>query len=115
MQTRPTPENLVATVRDYLADLQGRVDPVDQFQVRVSVHLLGIAERQLAGGAVLEARERAALTGLLHRDGSLDDLNRELCRQIRAGELDDRQPAVLSALLDVVADEVGIVAPDKLA
>src|SRR5919202_638432 len=114
MQTRPTPENLVATVCEYLTDLQSRVDPVDRFQVRVSVHLLGIAERQLARGADLEARERAALAGLVGGDGPLDDLNRELCRRIRAGDLDDRQPAVLSALLDVVADEVGIVAPDKL-
>ena len=115
MQTRPTPENLVATVRDYLTDLQGRVDPVDQFQVRVSVHLLGIAERQLAQGTALQSREHAALAGLLGQDGSLDELNRELCRRIRAGDLDDRQEALLSALLEVVADEVGIVSPDKLA
>src|SRR4051794_688628 len=111
MQTRPTPENLVATVRDYLTDLQGRVDPVDQFQVRVSVHLLGIAERQLAGGADTDAREHAALAGLLGVDGSLEELNRELCRRIRAGGLDDRWEDVLTALLDVVTDEVGIVAP----
>jgi hypothetical protein len=115
MQTRPTPQNLVATVRNYLTDLQGRVDQVDQFQVRVAVHLLGIAERQLAGGADLQARERSALGELLGRDGSLDDLNRELCRRIRAGDLDDAQPTVLSVLLDIVADEVGIVAPEKLA
>jgi Domain of unknown function (DUF6285) len=114
MQTRPTPENLVATVRDYLADLQGRVDPVDQFQVRVSVHLLGIAERQLTRGAEVNGREQAALAGLVGEDGSLEELNRELCRQIRAGVLDDRWEAVLSALVDVVADEIGIVAPGKL-
>src|SRR3954468_14117484 len=114
MQTRPTPGNLVATVRDYLADLQGRVDPVDQFQVRVSVHLLGIAERQLARGAEVNAREQAALATLVGEEGSLEDLNRELCRQIRAGVLDDRWETVLSALVGVVADEIGIVAPDKL-
>ena len=115
MQTRPTPENLVATVRDYLTDLQGRVDTVDQFQVRVSVHLLGIAERQLARAPEVVARERDVLRGLLGHDGPLDELTRELCRRIRAGDLDDRQEALLSALLDIVADEVGIVAPDKLA
>jgi hypothetical protein len=115
MSTRPTPQNLVATVRDYLADLQVRVDPVDQYQVRVSVHLLGIVERELARGPVVDDRRQAALAGLLGDDGPGDDLNRELCRRIRAGDVDDRWDAVLSVLLDIVTDELEIVAPDKLA
>jgi hypothetical protein len=115
MQKRPSSENLVATVREYLAGLQGRVGPVDQFQVRVSVHLLSIVERQLCGGEAADARELGALSGLLGRTGSLEDLNRELSRRIRAGELDDREAELLAVLIGVVGDEVDIVAPDRKA
>jgi hypothetical protein len=115
MQKRPSPENVVATVRHYLADLQARVGPADQFQIRVSVHLLGIVERQLRSGAAVDARELAALRGLLGRTGSLEDLNRELSHRIRTGELDDREEELLAVLIAVAGDEVDIVAPDKKA
>jgi Domain of unknown function (DUF6285) len=113
MRTRPTPENLVATVRAYLGELQGRVDPVDAFQVRVAVHLLGIAERQLGRGAAIDAGQHAALAPFAGPAGSLDDQTRQLCRDIRAGALDERWDELLAALVDVVADEVDIVAPEK--
>ncbi|HEV7689109.1 MAG TPA: DUF6285 domain-containing protein [Acidimicrobiia bacterium] len=112
---RPSPENVVATVRHYLADLQGRVGPADQFQVRVAVHLLGIVERQLDAGATADARELAALGALLGRTGSLEELNRELSHRIRAGELDHREDELLAVLIAVAGDEVDIVAPDKKA
>jgi hypothetical protein len=115
MHTRPTPDDLVATVRAYLAELQQRVDPVDQFQVRVSVHLLGIAERQLSRGAEVDARERAALADFVEADGPPTELHRELCRRIRSGDLDERWQQLVAALVRVAADEVAIVAPEKLS
>lgn len=113
MHKQPPPENLLATVGEYLDDLRGRVDAGDQFRLRVSVHLLGIAERQLARGDEVDARERQALTALLGEGGSLEDLNRKLCSRIRAGGFDDRWDELLVTLNGIVADEVNIVAPGK--
>ena len=113
MQTRPDPENLLRTVAGYLADLQGRVDGGDRHQLRVAVHLLGIAERQLRLGAEVDGREQRALASLLGIDGSLPDLNRELCRRIRAGAFDDRFDDVLAAVADGVEQQLRIAAPAR--
>jgi len=113
VQPRPDPENLLRTVADYLADLQGRVDGGDRHQLRVAVHLLGIAERQLRLGAEIDRREQRALASVLDMDGSLHDLNRELCRRIRAGAFDDRLDEVLAVIADGVEDQLRIAAPVK--
>ena len=113
MQPRPDPENLLRTVADYLADLQGRVDGGDRQQLRVAVHLLGIAERQLRLGAEIDRREQRALASVLDMDGSLQDLNRELGRRIRAGALDERFDEVLGVIADAVEQQLRIAAPVK--
>jgi hypothetical protein len=113
VQTRPDPENLLRTVADYLAELQGRVEGGDRHQLRVAVHLLGIAERQLRLGAEIDGREQRALASLLDMDGSVQDLNRELCRRIRAGALDDRFDDVLAVIADGVEEQLRIAAPAR--
>jgi hypothetical protein len=113
VQTRPDPENLLRTVAGYLADLQGRVDGGDRHQLRVAVHLLGIAERQLRLGAEVDGREQRAYASLLGMDGSLHDLNRELCRRIGAGDFDDRFDEVLGVIADGVEQQLRIAAPGK--
>jgi hypothetical protein len=113
MQPRPDPENLLRTVAGYLADLQGRVGDADRHQLRVAVHLLGIAERQLRLGAEVDRREQRELASLLGMDGSLHDLNRELCRRIRAGAVDDRFDEVLVVVAGGVEQQLRIAAPAR--
>ena len=68
------------------------------FHARVAVNALGIALRQLEQAPEVEAEELARLRALLGRDGSLEELNRELCARIRAGELGLATPGLAEHL-----------------
>ena len=48
---------------------------------------------------------------LLGRDGSLDELNRELARQLRSGERDERDAALMAHLEATIADKIAIANP----
>jgi hypothetical protein len=60
---------------------------------------------------VADAREHERLVALLGRDGSLDDLNRELARQLRGGERDERDAALMAHLEATIADKIAIANP----
>jgi hypothetical protein len=88
MYDRPTLTELVGVVRDFIERqamprLEGRV----AFHARVAVNALAIVERQLRLAPEAEAAERERLRVLLGRDAGLEELNRELCARIRAGEI----------------------------
>lgn len=99
MYDRPEIRELVAVVREFLERqvmpaLEGRV----AFHARVAANALGIVERELELGGEAEAAERERLRALLGSDGSLDALNRELCRRLRRGELTPETPGLLEHL-----------------
>lgn len=88
MYDQPAIRELVAIVREFLERqampaLEGRV----AFHARVAANALGIVERELEQGAAADEAERERLRALLGTDGSLDALNRELCRGLRSGDL----------------------------
>lgn len=55
------------------------------FHARVAANALGIVSRELKDGPQAAQEERVRLGRLLGHDGPLDELNRELSRQIRDG------------------------------
>jgi Domain of unknown function (DUF6285) len=96
---RPTLVELVCAVRRFLEErampaLEGHA----AFHARVAAGALGIVERQLEQGREQEAAERERLHDLLGREGSLEELNRELCRRIRAGEIGPATPGLVAHL-----------------
>jgi hypothetical protein len=96
---QPSAAELVAAVRDFLQEhampaLEGRA----AFHARVAANALGIVERQLRLGPEQEDAERERLRALLGREGSLEELNRELCRRIREGSLDAGSPGLAEHL-----------------
>jgi hypothetical protein len=113
MPARPSAENLLRTAGEYLADLRSRAEPRDQFPLRVAMHLLQIVERELRIGGEIAASQSAALSEMLDRDGSLDDLNREACRRIRFGDFDDSWEEALALVRELVDNDLRIVAPTK--
>ncbi len=89
MYDPPEAGELLAAVRSFLEQkalpaLEGHT----AFHARVAINALAIVERQLAQAEPQEAAEAERLVALLGQEGDLDTQNRELCRRIRAGEID---------------------------
>jgi hypothetical protein len=114
-QDRPTASELLAAVADFLREeatpALDRAEPLLGFQMRVAVNSLAILEREGRLGPAADAREQARLAKLLGRDDSLDELNRELARQLRAGERDERDAALMAHLEATTADKIAIANP----
>jgi len=88
MMDQPSALELVTAVREFIEkhampQLQGHT----AFHARVAANALAIVARQLEHGGAADVAEHERLKKLLGRDGTLDDLNRELCRRIRANAI----------------------------
>ena len=99
MYDRPEIRELVAVVKEFLERqampaLEGRV----AFHARVAANALGIVERELELADTANDTEGERLRALLGSDGGLDDLNRELCRRLRSGDLTAETPGLLDHL-----------------
>lgn len=114
-QDRPTAAELLAAIADFLREeatpALDRSEPRLGFQMRVAVNSLAILEREQRLGPPADARERARLVALLGHDGTLADLNRALARQLRTGERDERDAALMAHLDATIADKIAIANP----
>ena len=112
MQNRPTAEELLVAVREFLQgtvmpELTGRV----AFHARVAVNVLAIVERELAQGPAAAATEQRELAALLGHDGDLLTLNRELSAAIRRGDFDGRETPLIDLLKRSVGAKLAIDNP----
>lgn len=114
-QDRPTAAELLAAIADFLREeatpALDRAEPRLGFQMRVAANSLAILEREARLGAAADQREHARLVQLLRHDGTLEDLNRELARQLRAGERDERDGELMAHLDATIADKIAIANP----
>jgi len=114
-QDRPTASELLAAIADLLREevtpVLDKVDPRLGFQMRVAANSLAILEREARLGPAADAREHERLVKLLGHNGTLDDLNRELARQLRAGERDERDATLMAHLEATIADKIAIANP----
>jgi aminoglycoside phosphotransferase (APT) family kinase protein len=103
LHDRPTAEELVEAVREWIEQLQ--LQGHDAFLARVSTRALKIVERELASARMLEQRHRDRLDAL----GVADDA--ELAAQVRDGRDDD---ATVEAIRASVIDKLSIADPRLL-
>jgi hypothetical protein len=113
MMDQPSMRELVEAVRFFLEtkampELKGHT----AFHARVAANALGIVARELESGGASAEAETIRLRVLLGRDGSLEDLNRVLCAQIRSGELDISSAALEEHLERTTLDKVAIDQPN---
>jgi Domain of unknown function (DUF6285) len=114
-QDRPTMAELLAAVADFLREeavpALDRSNPALGFQMRVAANSLAILEREARLGPAADAREHQRLVELLGRDGTLEELNRALAQQLRTGQRDERDPALMAHLEATIADKIAIANP----
>lgn len=113
MMDQPSIAELVEAVREFLEtrampELKGHT----AFHARVAANALGIVARQLQMGEKANAEETARLVALLGRDGTLEELNRELCGKIRAGAIGLETPGLAEHLAKTTRDKVAIDQPN---
>jgi hypothetical protein len=112
MMDQPSALELVTAVREFIEkhampELQGRT----AFHARVAANALAIVARELESGPGAGKEERAGLEALLGRQGSLDELNRDLCRRVRAGTLAVDDKALAKHLTQTTLAKVAIDQP----
>jgi hypothetical protein len=100
VQDRPTLRELLDAAEDYLrTDLRPQLEGSAAFKVLVLANVLGIVKRELDSHQAWNAAELERLRALLDRDGDLRELNVELCRRIRAGEVAVEDPRLIDHLI----------------
>lgn len=113
MHNRPRAGELLEAVRDFLEqkalpELRGR----NAFHARVAVNALDILRRELEHGAAATEAERQRLQELLAEpEGTVEELDRELCRRIRAGEVTLATPGLAEHLWQTTLDRLAIDQP----
>src|ERR1700760_488953 len=89
MIDQPSILELVEAVRSFIeAKAMPELKGHTAFHARVAANALGIVARELENGPSSANEELTRLKALLGHNGSLAELNRELCQRIRSGTLD---------------------------
>jgi hypothetical protein len=112
MMDQPSILELVDAVRAFLEqrampELKGHT----AFHARVTANALGIVSRELKFGPGFAADEHKQLVALLGMDAPLDVLNRELCRRIKAAEIDLDTPGLMEHLIAATRNKVAVDQP----
>jgi hypothetical protein len=112
MQDQPTAVELIDIVAEFI-----RVHAMPQlkghaaFHARVAANALDIVKRELEIAPKAESEEMARLKGLLGHDGSLEELNRELCAKIEGGEMSLSTPGLADHLWAITMTKLAIDQP----
>lgn len=113
MMDQPSALELVTAVREFIEkhampELKDRT----AFHARVAANALAIVARELEHGGTSNAAEHARLVKLLGRDGTLDELNRDLCARVRAGRIDPFTPEFVEHMRQTTLSKVAIDQPN---
>lgn len=110
---QPSIRELVEAVKNFIEtramqELKGHT----AFHARVAANALGIVARELEFGPKAAEEEKGRLVALLGSEGPLDELNRELCTQIREGRITLDTPGLAEHLEKTTRAKVAIDQPN---
>ena len=112
MMDQPSALELVTAVKEFIEKhAMPQLTGHTAFHARVAANALGIVSRELKMGGQLAADEKQRLEQLLQKDGTLDELNRALCQEIRAGRIDLETPGFKDYLIAVMRGKVEVDQP----
>ena len=112
MIEHPKAEELVEAVARWIDSVRPQLAPRDAFLARVAANALSVVRRELVQGAAAEAAATERLSALLGKDGSLAELNADLCARLREGAMDRDTPGLLAALKANIAEQIAIDQPN---
>lgn len=102
MQTLPNTPDLVEAVAEWIeGPLATSLTGAERFNARVAANVLRMVERELRAGATHHDEDRTALAEFLTpgtAPESDDALVAAVAVRVRAGDLDERRPELLTAL-----------------
>src|SRR5579862_3260022 len=110
---QPSMRELVEAVRNFLEtrampELKGHT----AFHARVAANALGIVARQLEQYGKASEDETSRFAALLGHEGTLEELNRELCARIRSGAFTLDTPGLAVHLERSTRDKIAIDQPN---
>jgi hypothetical protein len=112
---RPTARELIESAAEHLTlNIRPALAGHAAFEALIAANLLTIALRELELAPELRAADQRALTGLLRREGTLEELETRLADEIRAGKLDDRRAEVLSLLRESAQRRLRVANPEYI-
>lgn len=111
MQDRPRAPELIEAVREYLERILPELKGHSAFHGRVAANVLDIVKRELELSPATDHAEHDRLRALLGTDGTLDELNRLLCRRIRSGELALDAPDLVEHLREATLAKLAVDQP----
>ena len=88
-----------------------RLDGQIAFDARVAANVLDLVAREMRLSPAAARREEERLAQLLGREGSLEDLNGDLCARIRDGRIDPASPALREHLRATTLDKLAVDQP----
>jgi len=112
MMDQPSALELVTAVKEFIEKhAMPQLTGHTAFHARVAANALGIVARELELGPKSNAEEVARLEAMLGMKGTLDELNRELCRRIRTGDIGMDTPGIGQHMRATTIDKVAIDQP----
>ncbi len=114
MQDPPAPDSLLEAVAKFLRERAApALPPHEAYEAKVAANALDIVRRGLASGPA-EAAELARLTALLDRDGTLEELTRDLAERLADGRIDLAAPGLAEHLRRTTREKVEVDQPGFL-
>lgn len=112
MYDQPTKIELIEAVRSFLeTKAMPALDKHMAFHARVAANALAIVQRELEQGSEQTAVELERLRDLLKKEGTLEELNRELCRRIRSGDVPTDAPGLKEHLWETTLAKLAVDQP----
>lgn len=103
---------LLDAAEDFLRrDLRPQLEGHAAFHTLVTANVVGIVKRELDAHQGLNVAESGRLRRLLGRDGELRELNIELCRKIREGDIAIDEPGLVEHLVRTTLGKIAIDNP----
>jgi len=86
-------------------------DAAARYEQRIARNLEEIVRREQQSGSAWRESAQARLAALLGREGSLDELEVELCRRLADGAIDESSPPLMLHLRELAIARVEIDSP----